>query len=398
MIGRRALVATLAAVLVLAGQGCGSGGGGSEKPKLEVAIQDDAVLLQRAYYDRNRALDQAKDLAATRIRTLVIWGRVPGSQPDSTTPPRGGKPAYDWSAWDSLIDDAAKRGIRVQLDLTGPVPAWAAGDRKVGVMRPDADKFGAFAEQAARHFKGRVDRYSIWNEPNYGSWLKPQIEAAALYRNLYLAAYKGIKRADPDAQVLIGETSPYEQAGRAIAPLKFLRDVTCRTTIYAPAKKCPKLVADGYAQHPYDFLNPPERPHPGADNVTIGSLGRLTAALDKLAKGKALTTPSGKALDVYLTEFGYFASGPAAPPPKQRASWLVRAFDIASRNPRVREMLQYILVSPPGKVRFDTGILTPQGQPTPAYTALRDWAHKAASSDTIAKPDGPLGLHTRAGS
>ncbi|HEX8856936.1 MAG TPA: cellulase family glycosylhydrolase, partial [Thermoleophilaceae bacterium] len=370
-------------------------GGGAEKPKMEVAVQDDAVLLQRAYYDRNKALDQARDLEVTRIRTLVIWGRVPGSQPDSTTPPAGGRPTYDFSAWDSLIDDAAKRGIRVQLDLTGPVPAWAAGDRKVGVTRPDAQKFGVFAEQAARHFKGRVDRYSIWNEPNYGSWLKPQTEAADLYRNLYLAAYKGIKRADPAAHVLIGETSPYELAGRAIAPLKFLRDVTCRTTIYAPAKRCPTLVADGYAQHPYDFVSPPERPHPGADNVTIGSLDRLTRALDKLAEGKALTTPAGKPLDMYLTEFGYFASGPAAPPPKQRASWLARAFDIASRNPRVREMLQYILVSPPNKVRFDTGVITPQGQPTAAYTALRDWAHKAAAAGSIDKPDGPIELHTR---
>jgi Cellulase (glycosyl hydrolase family 5) len=400
MICRWALAAALAAGLALSGPGCGAGGSGDSggKRKLEIAVQDDAVLLQRAYYDREKALDQAKDLEVTRIRTLVIWARVPGARSDSRTPPPDGRFDYDWSSWDSLIDDAAKRGIRVQLDLTGPVPAWAAGDRKAGVTRPDERAFGRFAEQAAAHFRGRVDRYSIWNEPNYSSWLKPQREAPDLYRGLFQSASQSIKKADPAAKVLIGETSPYALPGRAIAPLRFLRAVTCRTGIYAPARQCPKLVADGYAQHPYDFLSPPDKPHPGADNVTIGSLGRLTTALDKLAAARALTTPDGKPLDVYLTEFGYFASGPAAPPPQERAAWLARAFDIASRNPRVRQMLQYILVSPPSKVRFDTGIVTPDGQPTTAYTALRDWAHKAVKAGNAEEPAEPLDLHTQPGS
>ena len=71
-------------------------------------------------------------------------------------------------------------------------------------------------------------------------------------------------------------------------------------------------MADGYAHHPYDFANPPAAPYPGADNVTMGTLGRLTTALDRLAAAKALRTPDGKPLDVYLTEFGYFASGRVA--------------------------------------------------------------------------------------
>ncbi|HEY7374132.1 MAG TPA: cellulase family glycosylhydrolase, partial [Polyangia bacterium] len=364
--------------------------------KLEVALQDDAVFLNRSYYDRDRALAQAQQMGVTRLRVLVVWSRVPGADPDATTAPA--HPAYNFAGYDSLIDDAAQHGIRVQLDLTGPAPAWATGNHKQGIVKPDAAKFGAFASAAAKHFKGRVDRYSIWNEPNYVGWLAPQSEEASLYRALYSKSYDAIKKVDPNTQVLIGETAPYAESGRATAPLEFLRGVTCRTQIYAPAKHCAPLHADGYAHHPYEFANPPQAPYPGADNVTVGSLGRLTSALDRLAQSKALTTPDGKPLDIYLTEFGYFATGPVAVPPAKRADYLKTAFGIAARNSRVKEMLQYILVSPPPGVRFNTSLINLDGKPTLPFTALAAWAHSNAKNGRVAANTGAIKLPPAPGS
>jgi hypothetical protein len=383
----------LALLLLLAGlTGCGGGasGGGGGGNKLEVALQDDAVFLQRSYYDRDRALAQAQQMGVTRLRVLVIWARVPGAQPDSRKKPAS--VGYDWSPYDGLIDDAARHGIRLQLDLTGPAPAWATGNHKQGVVRPDAKLFGEFASEAARHFKGRVDRYSIWNEPNYVGWLAPRHSEPRLYRHLFSNAYDAIKKQDRGAQVLLGETAPYAEKGRAMSPLEFLRKVTCRTQIYAPAASCRPLHADGYAHHPYEFANPPQAPYPGADNVTVGSLGRLTSALNRLAQAKALSTPNGKPLDVYLTEFGYFATGPVAVPPAKRADYLKTAFDIAERNPRVKEMLQYILVAPPPGVRFNTSLINLDGRPTMPFTALSKWAHQAAKNGRVQPNPGPIKL------
>jgi hypothetical protein len=385
----RALGALLLAAVALAAASCG-GSGKSDGNKLDVALQDDAVFLKRDYYNRGTALKQAQDLGVTRLRVLLIWSRVIGA--DANLKQRPSTIHYDWSAYDSLIDDAARHGIRLQLNLTAPAPAWAAGDHKVGVVRPDAQEFGQFAAAAARHFKGRVDMYSIWNEPNYVGWLAPLRAEPELYRALYTAAYNGIKTADPAAKVLIGETAPYSEGHRALAPLAFLRDVLCRNQIYAPVKQCPPLHADGYAHHPYEFANPPAAPYPGADNVTMGTLGRLTAALDRLASAKALTTPDGKSLDVYLTEFGYFASGPVAPPPAQRASYLKQAFDIAQRNSRVKEMLQYILVSPPPGTRFDTSLIAQDGKPSLPFTALSAWARDNVKDGRVREVPAPLHL------
>jgi len=378
----------LVAVSLIA-SGCGSSSSEGSN-KLELALQDDAVFLNRSYYDRETALTQAQKLAVTRLRVLVIWTRTLGDQGNQKTKPSSLH--YDWSQYDSLIDAAARHGIRLQLNLTGPAPPWAAGNHKAGVVRPDPSLFGEFAGAAARHFKGRVDLYSIWNEPNYVGWLAPLRSEPQQYRALYTSAYGAIKSADPAARVLLGETAPYAEDHRALAPLAFLRAVTCRNEIYAPTKQCAPLTADGFAHHPYEFANPPTAPYPGADNVTMGTLRRLTTALDRLAAAKALRTPDGKPLDVYLTEFGYFATGPVAVPPAQRATYLKQAFDIAERNPRVKEMLQYILVSPPPGIRFNTSLINQDGKPTLPFQALSAWARDNVKNGRVEGVQPPLHL------
>ena len=289
---------------------------------------------------------------------------------------------YNWASYDSAVSAARAHGLRVELSLSGPAPAWATGNGRIGPDRPDARLFGQFARAAAQHFRGLVTRYSIWNEPNYVSWLSPRSAAPGLYRHLYEAGWAGVKAADPGAQVLIGETAPFALRGRATAPLAFLRGVACGG--------CAPLHADGFAHHPYDFAGPPERRYPGADNVTIGTLPRLFGALDRLARARLLSTPAGRPLPVYLTEFGYFASGSRALPAATRAAYLRRAFDIAARNrPRVRQMLQYMLVAPPrGFVgsRFDTSLASASGAPGPAYAALADWTRRAIGQGRAAAP------------
>ena len=128
------------------------------------------------------------------------------------------KPAqlhYLFDQFDSLVDEAADNGIRVHLSLTGPAPRWARpkASLRQAWYKPSAREFGKWAGVVAEHFAGRVDRYSIWNEPNWRTWLGPIKSAPALYRGLYTRGYAAIKKADPRAKVLIGETSPYGRPG-----------------------------------------------------------------------------------------------------------------------------------------------------------------------------------------
>jgi hypothetical protein len=370
----RILVA-LAAGLVLAGLALALSTRSADAARgMEVALQDDPVFAGQAYFNREKALKKAEKLGVTRLRVTMPWSIVVRGATKRQAPRRL---RYDWTQYDGLIDAAARHGIRVQPALTGPAPAWATGDGRVGPYKPSAKHFRAYVKAAAEHFNGRVDRWSIWNEPNHRGWIAPLQGSGKVYRALYSTAYSTIKRVDPTAQVLIAETSPYGIGRNARSPLEWLREVTCVDKSWRHAR-CGELKADGYAHHPYDFDHPPSYKYPGADNVTIGTLGRLTGALDKLAAAKALRTPSGRALDVYLTEYGYFASGKRAVPDATRAKYLPQAFKIAQSNRRVRQMLQYLLARPSRLYRFfDTSILSARGGETRTFMALASWAKEA---------------------
>src|SRR4051794_5566351 len=334
---------------------------------MELALQDDAVFVDQRWMERDAALDHAVELGATRIRVNLLWSRLLVADADSRKTPR--TVTYDFSRIDALQAAAAARGIKLQLTIAGPAPAWATGNHRAGNYRPDAAKYGAFVGTVVTHFKGRVDRYSIWNEPNWNTWLAPARTAAGQYRALYSAGYKAAKAADPRAKVLIGELAPIG-GGRAIAPLKFLRDVTCSKANYRAAKRCAPLKADGFAIHPYQFTSSPQVAAGKADDVPIGGLPRLTGALDRLAGRNALRTPSGAKMGVYLTEFGYLTSGRRAQKPRVRAAWLASAFQTARRNPRVKQLLQYQLVDPPETELWHSAILDRAGRRLPTYAGL----------------------------
>src|SRR3954453_20348233 len=162
MLVRRILPLTLLAFLILPAAARASSG-------MEFALQDDDVFVHQRGYDRDRALDRAVALGATRIRVNVLWARTLVSGGASN-------PVYDFSAIDSLQEEAAERGIDLQLTIAGPAPSWARRAHKVGNLAPDPTKYSAFVREVVTPFNGKVNRYSLWNEPNWNACLGPQKE------------------------------------------------------------------------------------------------------------------------------------------------------------------------------------------------------------------------------
>jgi Cellulase (glycosyl hydrolase family 5) len=360
----------------------------SAAPNMEVAVQDDAVLLQQRYFDRSQAYDLLRPMNATRVRFNAIWVTMNGAQASQKTQPA--TPTYDFRAMDSAVAAARARGIKVLLTITGPAPAWANGKRQRGnPFRPNAKEYGKFVRTVVKRYKGQVDTYALWNEPNHAAWLAPVKEQGKLYRELFLVGSKAARSADKKAKVLIGETAPFaRKKTTATPPLQFLRDVTCATPRYTRAKRtCKPLVADGYAHHPYDFDRAPTKAIPGADNVSIATLGRLTTALDKLKAANLLKDRKGRALNVWLTEYGYFARKGANGKvfsESTRAKYLRQAFEIAQKNPRVVSMLQFLLVDKGNETGpFNTAIVNDGGMPKATYRALVSWSRGAVARGQI---------------
>jgi hypothetical protein len=341
---------------------------------MEIALQDDHAFVGQTTIKRNTALNLASRLHVTRIRANLNWSRIV-NKPRSRKQPKHRK--YDFTGYDKLYLGAKKRHIKLELTISCPAPVWATGDHHIGCHKVDVGDYGHFVRAVVKHFHHKVDRYTIWNEPNFRTWNEPLKDNAKRYRKYYGEAYKIIHGYDKRIRIFIGETSPYGKKGDSTSPIKFLRKVA----------KGGLLRADGYAHHPYDYKHGPRWPKTPDANAAINNLGNLTHALDNLAKQRRLVDRHGKPLDVYLTEFGYMASGPYKKPASQRAKFLPEAFQIAWRNPRVKQMLQYNLAPPPRYGNdFDTSIVTRKGKPTKVFKALEAWVDQKAKAKLIALP------------
>lgn len=359
---------------------------------MEVAVQDDATFVARDGFGPNAAFTRARQVGATRIRILMNFHQAVARR-------RGSRVRWNWRPYDRAVNAARANGMRVQLTLTGTPSYLPGGDRYLSYRRPAPRRLARFARAAASHFRGRVDRYAVWNEPNSAVFLSPggrcrartcAREAGTRYRALYAAGYGAVKSADPAAQVLIGETAPNGLRGRVVAPLAFLREVACRRPDGAPSRPCPTLTADGYAHHPYQFRTAPGAAAPeDPDEVGLSSLPRLHATLVGLQSAGALRARDGAPLGVFVTEFGYFKAGTrrGAVPEAVRARWLPQAFELASRFGFVRQMTYYHLFETRRGVAWNSGIVRRSGNETPSFDALRAWA-KARARPAAAPPAG----------
>jgi hypothetical protein len=396
---RRPSLLILAVLLVFAVAAPSAGAAQrAQNSPLEIGLQDDQVFVAQNLLTPQMGYDLAKQLGVSRLRINLGWAGVVGDSANDRTVPR--PVPYDWTNVDRAIDQAAANGQRVQLTLLGPVPAWASARHgKPSNFKPNPRLFAQFARAAAQHFKGRVDRYSIWNEPNYSSWLNPHVTAPQQYRKLYIGAYKGIKSVDPNASVLLGETSPIGRSGVASSPLTFLRQITCSKPDYTAAKNCEPLRLDGYAHHPYTLLSGtaygPYFPGLTSDDVTTGSLVRLDQALDKLQQRGALintgggTNPVSSKINLYLTEYGFYARGKTQTttlPENQRAAYLRKGFQLAIKDPRVKLVVQYLLAPQSPLYSFDTSLVDKQGQPDQAFETLAAWVQQVEATGQIQAP------------
>lgn len=145
------------------------------------------------------------------VRFDALWQAV---EPD---PPRHGVHSYNWSRFDFIVGELAKRGIR-WLPAVEYSAKWAATTTAHYAAPPrDAAEYGRFAGAVAARYGVNgafwrehpdlpampVHDYEIWNAPNNSAHYYPRPDPAH-YADMYLAARAAIKSVDPDADAWVG--------------------------------------------------------------------------------------------------------------------------------------------------------------------------------------------------
>ncbi len=161
--------------------------------------------------DTSRAIqvfDAAKSINVSWIRIGVIWA-IANPQPGQ----------YDWQWYDWLYKAAYERGFKIISGILF-TPQWASAcpDSAAYYYFPPSDSVIAdgkngydyledFASALAGRYKDYVSYWECWNEPDMYAGLKNpgQGTTTSRYYAKMLAYFcRGVKRANPAAQVLIG--------------------------------------------------------------------------------------------------------------------------------------------------------------------------------------------------
>jgi hypothetical protein len=393
------------ALLVLVGV-LGVAAPAAANQRQESIFMDDNLLLYRGDRVSDRTFDELQELGVERVRLSLPWRAIaPRFEADRKPAPLRYRESA-WHPWDHALRAARSRGIEVLLNVTGGAPRWATGRRRGRFVsrqyKPVAREFEAFVAAVGRRYDGsgghpRVDAWSIWNEPNYGSFLQPQWEngrpaSPGIYRGLARAALRGLRSSGHEGDiVLLGETSPQGvEAQTSTSPMRpalFLRELFCLDADLLP-KDGPGCDFDGagrfditgYAHHPYPVVQPPDEPSVNPDDIRLADATRLTRILDAAA-GRGRIPPE---TPVWYTEFGY--QTPPDPvrgiPLADHAAWLAASERMAWFDDRVVAMTQFQLRDDPPRAKFrssdprywgtyQAGLRFADGRAKPAYDAYR---------------------------
>jgi hypothetical protein len=116
-----------------------------------------------------------------------------------------------WEKYDFILGVAEKYDLKVIARLDRP-PNWTRQDNSLQERPPDDfDDYGDFVEAVVTRYRGRLQHYQIWNEPNiYPEWGNQAVDPAG-YVRLLQTAYRRIKKVDPYAYVL---SAPWRRTSR----------------------------------------------------------------------------------------------------------------------------------------------------------------------------------------
>lgn len=108
---------------------------------------------------------------------------------------------YDFAWLDDVVDDAHAKGLEVWLETDYGNPIYeGAGTADLGAGFPTSEEglaaWDRWVEAMAKHYKGRVRKWAMWNEPDIGVKKTPQMIAEFNVRTASI-----IKRVIPDAKI-----------------------------------------------------------------------------------------------------------------------------------------------------------------------------------------------------
>ncbi len=162
--------------------------------------------LDRAVFDPEKAYDKVAALGVKHIRIQSGWARTEKQEG-----------VYDFSWLDDIVDNLIRRGLEPWIclcygnglyDETARQIFGAVGCPPVHTEKQKQAWFNYTAALTA-HYRGRVSRFEIWNEPD-GIWCWKHGVSGTEYGEFAKATAEAIRKGSPDAEVIGGVVCCYD--------------------------------------------------------------------------------------------------------------------------------------------------------------------------------------------
>ena len=175
--------------------------------------------LDRDYWEFDRGFEALKELNPGWARIQSGWAKCEKSPG-----------VYDFKWLDHIVEQLLSIGIRPWMCVCFGNPAYYGSETWVRtcpmMLSPEITAaWERYLENLAAHFKGRVEHFEIWNEPDL-AWQETQLDGKYLYAEFVKLSSRALRRGNGEAFIIggsmaCGSRNTTRYGGFALADLFF---------------------------------------------------------------------------------------------------------------------------------------------------------------------------------
>jgi polysaccharide biosynthesis protein PslG len=137
------------------------------------------------------------------------------------------KGQFVWTEADRIVDAVSAAGLKLVVRVDNQ-PRWASSRVSFPQDGPpdDMSDFAGFVQAVSTRYRGRINAYEIWDQPNLAAHWGNRRPDPGEYTRMLRAAYSAIKSNDPDALVVSAALAPTTRYDETSVPdLTYLRSM-----------------------------------------------------------------------------------------------------------------------------------------------------------------------------
>lgn len=289
------------------------------------------------------------------------------------------KGSYDWWHPDTVVDAVEAAGLKMVVRLDRQ-PFWSQepGTPPMENTPPaNLQDFADFCFAVAERYRGRIEAYQVWNEPNLSREWGDKMPDPAGYTELLRICYTAIKSADPNAIVISAGLAPTGTQPPAAMP-----DADFLQSMYSAGAG---EYFDVLGLNAPGFKAPPEAAPEEGEDPASGYGGGRWFVFRHVEDMRAIMVANGdETKQVAILEMGWTTDqvNPSyswfAVDEQTQADYLVRAYQYARENwsPWMGLMTTIYIAdyhwTAEANEQWWWSIVLPDGTPRPGYFALQN--------------------------